>query len=1040
MGTDWERMQGQGGAYLVERAAAVLQNGRLTPLAVALVGAEVERLKFILDEEVARLQPVGDLTPAAIAALRTYYQGRLDAALNVIVAAARISEAPTLPAPASGGGNVTAPTLPSPASGGGKYAPPESGGGKDAPPASGGGQERSWREFFADRSILILSYVGAFLLIVATLLFELSAFSAVDSTARFAGVLVLNLVFGVAGWLCFRLPAMRLVGRTYIAIAALMVPLTFIAAWVFLLLQQYGLSRDLAIAIAAASCALLYGVLAVNLESKGYALLSLVAVAVAWGAAVDLADPGRWRGALLTPASGVYLVIAHRTGRFSRFHAAFSQLGDWAIHVTVLGAIAAPAISAVELPGREQWQIAAVTAALLTILYVAYGLQTKSAAGGAVAMLFLGVAWIAALNIIDLEPLTGLLLTPLIAIYLLAVYRSRRIPGVDVVFATWGESFIHSAALLALLWTAYSASTVFSGSPDQAWLIAAASLAVVALLYAWYATLSAQRYGGLAAMVALGLAWFCLINGTEIWPWRGLAFTPVMFFYILVASRRPVIRELFASEPELLITGAAGVTAGWSIYATATMADLSAGSAWYPTMAGLTVIAMLYGLDAHLRGDRLAPALSLGALVAAWIADLMVLQLGDWRGLALTPLAFVFAIIAFRGERLGSLGAAYARVANPFVHAVAVMAIAWSAYPALSEIGAAQAVSAAAFGYLAWTFGALTVAYAIYCWLSKRPWMQWTVAIGVTLTTITANQALGLDLSALAVEFLALAVGKAIVARFYRGTRMHTFLYVTAAVQAVIAAALPIEQDWLRAVILITAGAMSTFMAVDSKRSEWLYLAGAFFTYGWYWLLKVVITPPPNPGPSTLELIFSPLPVIYAAVAVVLHRVGTVQRWRAPFYAWAGAVAAGVVYLGAQQNERTILGVALLAYAATIYVATAVEDEPYGVPLASLLGALGLFSLLVAGSAAVQWYPLTFTLVAWAIYAAGFAWRRAERQIWRAMHRFSGLALMVLTALACFSVSDFSTTGNPGAFAALAAIWALAVMFAVDARLSATPA
>src|SRR5256885_6596561 len=167
MGTDWERMQGQGGAYLVERAAAVLQNGRLTPLAVALVAAEVERLKFILDEEVARLQPVGDLTPAAIAALRAYYQGRLDAALNVIVAAERISEAPTLPAPASGGGNVTAPTLPSPASGGGKYAPPESGGGKDAPPASGGGQERSWRDFFADRSILILSYVRAFLLIVA---------------------------------------------------------------------------------------------------------------------------------------------------------------------------------------------------------------------------------------------------------------------------------------------------------------------------------------------------------------------------------------------------------------------------------------------------------------------------------------------------------------------------------------------------------------------------------------------------------------------------------------------------------------------------------------------------------------------------------------------------------------------------------------------------------------------------------------------------------------------------------------------------------
>src|SRR5712691_9930217 len=315
MGTDWDRISGQGGAYLVERAAAVLQNGRLTPLALGLVEAEVQRLKFILDEEISRLEPVGDLTPAAIAALRTHYQARLDAAENVIAAARRMVAA----APAS---SLTL---------------PQSGREKQG--------ERSLREFFADRSILILSYVGAFLLIVATLLFEFSAFSAVDSTARFAGVLVLNLVFGVAGWACFRLPAMRLVGRTYIAIAALMVPLTFIAAWVFLVLQQYGLSRDLAIAIAAASCALLYGVLAVNLESKGYALLSLVALAVAWGATLDVIDPGRWRGALLTPTAGVYLVIAHRSARFPRFHAAFSRLADWATHLAALGAVAATAVS-----------------------------------------------------------------------------------------------------------------------------------------------------------------------------------------------------------------------------------------------------------------------------------------------------------------------------------------------------------------------------------------------------------------------------------------------------------------------------------------------------------------------------------------------------------------------------------------------------------------------------------------------------------------------------------------------------------------------
>src|SRR5260370_9215207 len=158
-------------------------------------------------------------------------------------------------------------------------------------------------------------------------------------------------------------------------------------------------------------------------------------------------------------------------------------------------------------------------------------------------------------------------------------------PGVGLVFTSWGEPFINEATLLALGWTVYSASTVVNGSTDQAWLLGAASLAVVALLYAWYATLSARRYGGLAAMVALGLAWFCLLNGTEIWPWRGLAFTPVMAFYVLVASRRPVIRNLFASEPEVLITGAASVAAGWSLYATATATDPAARAPLNPTPA-----------------------------------------------------------------------------------------------------------------------------------------------------------------------------------------------------------------------------------------------------------------------------------------------------------------------------------------------------------------------------------------------------------------------------------------------------------------------
>src|SRR5713226_7042502 len=112
MNVDWDRLAGQGGAYLVQRAAAALLYGQLTPLALRLVEEEVERLKFILDEEISRLEPAGDLTAAAIAALRMHYQARLDAAENVIAAARRMAvTAPTLPSPEGGGKEASAPTL-----------------------------------------------------------------------------------------------------------------------------------------------------------------------------------------------------------------------------------------------------------------------------------------------------------------------------------------------------------------------------------------------------------------------------------------------------------------------------------------------------------------------------------------------------------------------------------------------------------------------------------------------------------------------------------------------------------------------------------------------------------------------------------------------------------------------------------------------------------------------------------------------------------------------------------------------------------------
>jgi hypothetical protein len=93
----------------------------------------------------------------------------------------------------------------------------------------------------ADAGVLILSYIGAFMLIVATLLFEIYGLSGFGGGTKFAVVLALNVFFGVAGYYCYRSKRLHIVGETYVAIFALMAPLVFVAAYEFLALREQGI-------------------------------------------------------------------------------------------------------------------------------------------------------------------------------------------------------------------------------------------------------------------------------------------------------------------------------------------------------------------------------------------------------------------------------------------------------------------------------------------------------------------------------------------------------------------------------------------------------------------------------------------------------------------------------------------------------------------------------------------------------------------------------------------------------------------------------
>ncbi len=160
-------------------------------------------------------------------------------------------------------------------------------------------------EFLSEHSILLLSYTGAFLLVVATLLYELYARTGLSGELRFAGVLGLDLVFGAAGWACLRSPRLRLVGHTYVAVFALLAPLVVVAAYVFLGLEARGISLPLAQLLAGSALAVLYAVLAARLRSRAYALLALAAVPVAMLGGLGLAPVGTRRA----PEVAVLVVV-----------------------------------------------------------------------------------------------------------------------------------------------------------------------------------------------------------------------------------------------------------------------------------------------------------------------------------------------------------------------------------------------------------------------------------------------------------------------------------------------------------------------------------------------------------------------------------------------------------------------------------------------------------------------------------------------------------------------------------------------------------
>lgn len=179
-----------------------------------------------------------------------------------------------------------------------------------APPAEPG-PIFSWRAFFAEQSIAILAYLGGFLLLVATLSFELGAGLQIGDTPKLIVVLAVYAIFGALGLSLFRVQRLRTVGNAYLGVFALMTPLVGLAFYLFAL-HGLGLPAAGMLCISSIYATFVYEALAWRTNFFTYAVLGGTTLAVAAMASVPWSQAApEWYGVALAGAALALLATWH---------------------------------------------------------------------------------------------------------------------------------------------------------------------------------------------------------------------------------------------------------------------------------------------------------------------------------------------------------------------------------------------------------------------------------------------------------------------------------------------------------------------------------------------------------------------------------------------------------------------------------------------------------------------------------------------------------------------------------------------------------
>jgi hypothetical protein len=843
-------------------------------------------------------------------------------------------------------------------------------------PAAPSAPPVSLRDLFAEHSVVILASLGAFLLVVATVLFELYGTVGLGGDVRLGAVVALNVVFAVAGYLANRRERLRSVGSIYIGLAAVLLPLVGLAAWTFLHLGERGITVDQALAATAGACAITYGFLARSLGLRAYGEMAGGAVLVAsWGISGAVAGD-QWRsiGLALTPL--VYAVwerLAH--------YRVFSNF-QWYAHAAVVVALVSAA--RFDLDG---WVPTATlgTVAAAYLVWQAIAADRTRAWAGELALILAAVAAVGPVGLSS----THFAWPMLVGFPLMLLYRAGDSLGVVGRLYRPHPAHLHVAVLAGVVLAAVE------NSRGEVWPLALALWIAVGLYLADFGVGAAEDTGYALratlplALVATGQAW-------DLGPWEATLTSLALIAYAVPFVSGPALKALtrHASVFFYAVLAIVGLE----------LARGSIGAGKWEIPTALLLSAAAFGVASEMAAVRFSAYAARGLFSLAWFAGVDALNAQGWRG----PFDALLALVYVAAGHARSLARHTVAIAGRrwFVHATALVAI------VLCFTGPEDLL----WWRLAAASGALAAAY---WWLAvtreevELPWLAWaataSAAAGLALAWVPDHWQGALIAGAAVALTAAWVVGRNTLKRQQLEDSALPVLGALAALGLVLTFREASPQWPQAAAALLAGGFLFTWSRLRTSPGELVQSlrAGAAALVSTGLLL----------GAGVLELNAAVAGLLAVAIAAAhaewtVRAKGEIERW----YAIAALlVMAPVIYLWyawpyAAESPTALLALEFVALSALCVQAGARRNQSLlAYPAALLLApALHLAFIALGLGADGERERTAFAVLAWVIGFIGLTLRATAGRGWalRTEAAAATIAAFAIGAMATHGESD----------------------------------